>query len=388
VPKPRILVCNQFFYPGYKAGGPVQSLVQLIDELHTQYEFCVLTSAYDLNSTTPYPSVATNTFTTVTLNNKIELTVYYSTIKLTKTAFKNIVSFIKPNIVFVNGMFDYNYCVLPFLSTKFFSENNIRLVISPRGMLQAGALLQKKLKKQIFLTAIKLFTSIKNAYWHATDEQEKLDIIKHFPTAHQSIFVASNVTKKPINNSIWLNKKSGSLQLIYLSIITPKKNLLLVIQVLANCKQNISLHIYGAIKEAAYWQQCQQLIQQLPSNISVVYKNTVEPENVQQTLQQYHALILLTQGENFGHALFEALSVGRPIITSNFTPWQQLQQQYAGQNIDIKIPIQSIAKELDNWANFNQEGMDSYYNGAYKLATKYFNQQHYQQQYQRLFALN
>ncbi|MGG2383212.1 hypothetical protein, partial [Salmonella enterica] len=49
----------------------------------------------------------------------------------------------------------------------------------------------------------------------------------------------------------------------------------------------------------------------------------------------YDAMILLTRGENFGHAIFESFSVGVPVIISHFTPWHDLQKNKAGWNVEI-----------------------------------------------------
>jgi hypothetical protein len=55
MPKKKILVLYEYFYPGFKAGGPIQSLVNLVLAMQHQYEFYVATTAYDLQTAIPYP---------------------------------------------------------------------------------------------------------------------------------------------------------------------------------------------------------------------------------------------------------------------------------------------------------------------------------------------
>ena len=56
----KVVIVYEYFYPGFLAGGPIQSLVNMVKELHPLYDFTVITSAYDLNSTQPYLGVKTD----------------------------------------------------------------------------------------------------------------------------------------------------------------------------------------------------------------------------------------------------------------------------------------------------------------------------------------
>jgi hypothetical protein len=89
----------------------------------------------------------------------------------------------------------------------------------------------------------------------------------------------------------------------------------------------------------------------------------------------------------FGHALYESLSVGRPIITSQFTPWQNLQQQQAGININIQQPVQNIATQIDSMAALQNALYQLFCKGALQLANNYYYQQNFQQQYQQVFSI-
>src|SRR5262249_46684314 len=43
-----------------------------------------------------------------------------------------------------------------------------------------------------------------------------------------------------------------------------------------------------------------------------------------------------TLGENFGHAIFDALAVGCPVIVSDATPWQELSGKGAGWSLPLE----------------------------------------------------
>ena len=67
--KPKILFFYDYFFPGYKAGGPVQSLTNLIGALQYDYSFSVITTAYDLLSNEPYPAINQNEWNNISLPN-------------------------------------------------------------------------------------------------------------------------------------------------------------------------------------------------------------------------------------------------------------------------------------------------------------------------------
>lgn len=383
--KKTILIVYEYFFPGYKAGGPIQSLVNMVLALQQEYTFKVVTTAYDMHEVEPYPNIQLNSWNTVQLApNTPSIEVWYSaTPKIKIGTFKAIIQQSEASIVYVNGLFT-QWFTQPLVLKKSIQLKGIQIIICPRGMLQAGALSVKPLKKKLFLSAFKKAQLFKGVRWHATNEEEAADIHKNI-SKNAIAFVAYNIPKPPVTQIQPCSKQTGKLSLVYLSLITQKKNLLLLIDVLKNCSANIHLSIYGPIKDKAYWQQCEQLIQQMPSNIRIVYLGDVQPFEVQNTLEQYDAFVSLTKGENFGHALFEALSCGRPIITSYFTPWNNLQEKQAGWNVDI-YNLTSIAALLDALAHINKDEWMTYKQAAIKLARTYYYESDFAARYKQLFS--
>lgn len=382
--KKTILIVYEYFFPGYKAGGPIQSLVNMVLALQQEYTFKVVTTAYDMHAVEPYPNIQPNSWNTVQLApNTSPIEVWYNaTPKIKIGTFKKIIQQSDASIVYVNGLFT-QWFTQPLVLKKSIQLKGIQIIICPRGMLQAGALSVKPLKKKIFLAAFKRTQLFKGVRWHATNEEEAVDIHKNISTKAEAI-VANNIPKLPVIQVKPSTKKAGKLSLVYLSLITQKKNLLLLIEVLKNCSANIELSIYGPIKDKAYWLQCEQLIQQMPSNISIAYKGDVQPFEVQHTIEQYDAFVSLTKGENFGHALFEALSCGRPIITSYFTPWNNLQEKQAGWNVDIQ-QSNTISTLFNQLVDADSTQWNNYCTNAYAIANEYYEQLNLQQSYTTLF---
>ena len=55
-----ILIITGRYLPGYKDGGPVRSVKNLVDCLGEEYQFRILTCDRDHGDTQPYPNVKVN----------------------------------------------------------------------------------------------------------------------------------------------------------------------------------------------------------------------------------------------------------------------------------------------------------------------------------------
>lgn len=363
--KPRLLIVYDYFYPSYKAGGPVQSLTNLVYSLQNAFDIYVLTGAYDLNSNKLPENIKINGWCQVKLpKSKVFIKVWYAgRSEPGQLTIKQIIQDVNPCTVYLNGMFSFRFLLTPLLSIK-----NIRIIICPRGMLQTGALAGKSLKKRLYLSVLKISGILKKVSWHATNTNEQEDIIREFGN-NSKIFIAGNIPKKPVENFHFINKNRGELRLVYLSLITEKKNLLQLINIIASMKENISLDIYGPVKDEVYWKTCLRIIND--NKVKIKYKGDVQPDMVQEIFANYHSSVLLTKGENFGHALYESLSVGRPVITSYFTAWNQLNEKKAGWNVTISSNDE-IVKVITEVYHMDQSVYDLYCAGAYEIANDYY----------------
>ncbi len=384
--KPILLILYDYFIPGFKAGGPIQSLSNMVALLHDKYDFRVITQGYDLNTSAPYDNIVLNEWNNLYLEESTEPIPVFYTKKggLDFVAMHRLINQIKPNLVYINGIYTFRFSLQPLLLSYFTIGNlGYKIVVCPRGMLQQGALSVKPFKKKSYLLFLKLSGILKHILWHATNIEE-LEDIRHFLGNDFKAQIAHNIPRKPVTQVRSSNKKEGELHLVYLSLIAEKKNLDLLIRILLLCKGNISLDIYGPIKEPEFWHTCQDLIKQAPANIIIKYKGLVQPQNVQETLANYHALALLTKGENFGHALVESLGVARPIITSANTPWHFLEEKKAGWILPID-DIKLAAQKMEAICNLNEHRFMEYNHGAYQVVKQYFADNDFEQEYKQLF---
>lgn len=383
--KKTVVILYEYFFPGYKAGGPIQSLVNMIGALQLAYNFKVITTAHDLHSTETYTDISVDSWNDVMLPEcTLPIQVWYSkSFGISFSSLKRLIDESGAHIIYINGLFT-SWFIQPLILYKLGYFKHAQIIVSPRGMLQQGALQVKPFKKKLFIKLFNFLGLFKQVQWHATNTAEAEDIIRTIKN-NSGIHVAENIPKSPVQELLPSSKQSGQLSLIYLSLITEKKNLLYLIQVLSNCSAVIHLSIYGPVKDLTYWASCEKAIQLLPQNISVSYKKDVTPALVQTTIQQFDAFVSLTKGENFGHAIFEAFSSGRPVITSHYTPWNRLEKVQAGWNVSIE-DAKAVAHLVDSLAAMNAEQWSNYCENALELANAYFYKQHdFKELYKKMF---
>lgn len=381
--KKRLLILYDWFYPGFRAGGPIQSLTNLVIALQQEFEMYVITGAYDLNANIPYNGININSWNEVYLQETDgPVRIFYGAkYTLSLPLLKKIIKFVNPDTIYFNGLFSYHFFVLPLLAIRINAEK-IKIIVCPRGMLKAGALAGKSIKKKIYLSFLLLSGLLKNVYWHATNREEADNIREHFKI-NKGIVIASNIPKIPYQQISFPNKAKDHLKLVSLSLINEHKNILLLIQLISTIHSNITLDIYGPVIDEPYWKKCLTIINEFPDRIK--YMGTVQPTDVQEVLSNYHALILCTKGENFGHSIYESFSVGRPVITSHFTPWNNLDVEMAGVNMDISN-ITKCRSELNRFCKMEKSEFDEYCIGAHNIALQYFKKINPKMLYYDLFS--
>ena len=254
-------------------------------------------------------------------------------------------------------------------------------IISVRGMLHPAALSQKKIKKTAFLSLWKFFDWHRRGIFHATDEIEQLYIQKCFGD-EVVVHIAGNYSrafsqKSPV-------KKVGAIKLSTIALISPMKSHLLILQALAQAPALIEYNIYGPVKDMQYWQQCLEEMKELPVNIAVQYHGEIEPNKIEQALHESHVFILPSKSENFGHAIFEAFTAGKPVITSLSTPWQNLEENHAG--INVSLDNQSIADAILHFSEMDNETYKQWSDGAVKYANEFLNEALLGKQYAEMFG--
>lgn len=362
--KQKILLCIDWFHPAYKAGGPIRSAVNFIEHFHAAYDIYVWTSAYDLGETAPLSNIKINQWG----DFEGKASVFYATTdQLTYASLRKQIEFVQPDHIYLQSFFSKVFTLYP-LWMKWRGTIRQKIVLAPRGMLKESALSFKPGKKKIFLHLFKMMRLHRMIRFQATDAQEKQDILRHFPEA--DLVLAPNLPGKVAIHPYPIIKAAGTLKILFVGRVHPIKNLLYLLKTLHAVKGDIILTIIGVNEQEAYWKECEQEIAQLPSTINVQFLGERSHDQIINQIERHHIFALPTRGENFGHAIFEALSNGRPVIISDQTPWRNLAVKDAGWDISLEhasLFSAAIQKAVD----WNQQEFDRFAQGALNVSADF-----------------
>lgn len=321
----KVLLLTGCYLPGYKGGGPIKTISNLVNTTSDILEYNIVTSDRDLGDKRPYSSVKIGQWNL--MGNSY---VYYS-----ETGIKGLLKIcsiiLKKDyqVIYLNSFFSLKFSIIPFLLATILRKN---IIVAPRGEFSEGALDLKFLKKKLYLSFFKIF-SLKNTVFQASSSFESSDI-KKVLGQDAKIFIAENIGSKKYAKNLAF-KDSSALKIVFLSRISPIKNLTYALKILSKVTSPIIFDIYGPLEDKSYWQECLDIIDKIPVNIKVKYKGALDPNLVVDTLSKYDLFFMPTQGENYGHAITEALCAGLPVLVANTTPWRDLYKKGIGWDISL-----------------------------------------------------
>jgi glycosyltransferase involved in cell wall biosynthesis len=347
--RPVILAVTDFYSPGFKGGGPIRSVTNLVDHLADQFVFRIVTRDRDLGDAESFPSARPGEWQQVG-----SALVYYQ-----RPSDRRGIPWLR----FLRRV-EYDLLYL----NSFFSRTTIRtlilrrmgllprrpLVLAPRGEFSPQARELKPGRKRWYLRFAGSAGLLDGIVWQASSEHERRDILEvlerllgHATTVRS----APNLTPiarveigadlPPLHRERTASgrrKSPGHARLVFLARIARIKNLDYALTLLREVRSDVELDVYGPLEDATYWNECSRIIAELPPNVAVTYRGQVSPERVLEVLGQYDLLLMPTRAENFGHAILEALTAGCPVMISDGTPWRDLAAAGAGWDLPLADP--------------------------------------------------
>jgi len=311
-----------YYYPGYKAGGALRTIENMVSTLGDRLEFHIVTSDRDYGDIEAYQGVNLNHWNRIGKGFVFYLPSntfkYYYIFKLIK---KNCNS----EVIYFNSFFNINFTIYPLLICKLLNFK-ARIIVAPRGEFSNGALSFNFFKKNLFIKIMKISRLFKNVNWQASSQIEKDEIISIMGVSGEQVKIASDLTNSDFKyrNGLTLKhkKKNNALKIIFISRIKRKKNLHFLLMVLSMISTSkVQLNIYGPIEDTIYWDECTKIINSLSQNITVHFHGVVARIALEEVFTENDLFIFPTLSENFGHVIFESLSFGVPVVISDQTPW-------------------------------------------------------------------
>lgn len=343
-----ILIMVPGYLPGFKSGGPIRTVSNMVESLGDEVSFSVVCLDRDLGDKEPYSSIDKTDW-----NQQGKAKVFYiepglrGTLKLT-----SILRKVKFDSIHLNSFLSFKFSILPLLILKILRINT-PVILGPRGEFSQGALAFNAKRKQLFIRFIKLIKLYRGVIWHASSTYEREDIIRVIGES-ASTKIAIDIADSKLNILIPKRDIAQPLRIAFISRISPKKNLDYALKIISDLKEPIVFDVYGPIEDEAYWKSSLQIANNLPINIKFNYLGSLQPEAVTQTLANYDLFFFPTRGENFGHVIAEALFAGLPVLISDQTPWRQLSEKGIGWDISL-IDRKSFPSAIQECFNYSSD---------------------------------
>ncbi len=331
--RPVFLTFADYYLPGYKAGGPIRAISNLVNSFSGVFQFDIVTRDRDLGDNEPYPGVSVDEWTRVGAA-RIH---YLSRRRLSLIGLLRLIQDRAFDAIYLNSFFS-SIAVRVLLLRRFGVIASVPVILAPRGEFSPSALQFKGNRKRAYIALARIADMCRNVTWQASSEHELRDIFRVWDTKS---LPRVEITPEMLADTLTATrprrreKVEGYLEAAIILRISDKKNLDGALRLLFGVRGNMTLSIYGPIEDPHYWEECEKLIAMLPPNVKAVYHGALAHEQVHQVLATKDLFFFPTIGENFGHAIVEALEAGCPVLISDRTPWRDLAKYGVGWDIPL-----------------------------------------------------
>lgn len=356
MPKPVILTLVDYYLPGYKAGGTIRSLANLVQQLGDEFRFKIVTRDRDHQDMAPYPDVLVNGW-----NEVGKASVYYASAKMrTPAGMRRILRDSGCDVLYPNSLLSPSFSILPLTLRRLGLIHLCPVVLAPRGEFAPGAMALKARKKQAFWRVARAAGLLRGLTWQAGSPAEARDMRAWLGPAQPIVVARDPSGAIPSKVRPRGRGRQGPLRVVFLARISAIKNLEGALAILRGIKGQLLFEIYGPIEEDAIWERCRAAIATLPANVTARYRGVLTPDQVPEVLAGYDVFFFPSSSESFGHVILEALAAGLPVVTSDRTPWRGLAAAGVGFDLPLEKPelfraaferiLASSAEDLDAWS--------------------------------------
>ncbi|EOS7905916.1 glycosyltransferase family 4 protein, partial [Enterococcus hirae] len=231
---------------------------------------------------------------------------------------------LKPDLVWFSGIL---HPEIKLYTMRLSRKLNFPVLFSPRGEVSRDRVTNLKAYKKVpYLFLARRLGFYKGAWFHATSDDEFEGLKYYIGAPADRISYVRNIPVMPDNYRDDYEKKSGEIRIVFISRIHEVKNLKFAVEVATKVKNyNVIFDVYGPKESQDYWDECEEIGKNAPTNVKLNYCRVLAPDEVGSTFKKYDCFLFPTINENYGHVIAESLANGCPVILSKgTTPWDDL----------------------------------------------------------------
>lgn len=380
----RILFLTPYFFPGFRAGGPQQTVANIADMYGDCADIYILTQNYDLGIKVQYEGVKTGKW----LPYRKAKVKYLPKHMYNYFGIKR--EYQKFAVVYSCGMFDAN--TISVLAVHRLARKKKKLYLAPMGVFSRRAIHSKYFKKIAFLKCMCILAMFQDIIWSFSSVKELEDARRVLGKNVIKKYMIAEDVPRPADFDYYRSeaqnylKESGNIRIVFISRICRQKNLEFDIDILKGIKSGkVQFDIFGIVEDQGYWGECKKKIQELSENVEVRYLGTVKPHQVISVFSKYDIFLFPTKGENYGHVVYEALCAGCVPVVSNTTPWDILKERGAGEIISYG-DIERFREIVKYYIKMGKKEMAVKRKKAIDLAEEKYDQSRKRNEYAPLFG--
>ena len=289
----------------------------------------------------------------------------------------------KFDLVYLNSFHDAQFTIPLLVLRRLGLFRRYPVLIACRGEFSAQARTMKRRRKRLYRAVLAKTDMLKGVSFHFTSHVEERDFVDVMGVASDR-HVAANVVSIPAF-ACSDDARVSVCRLAFVGRVSPIKNLDVAIRALNHVTAPVTLRIFGSVESAGYLAACLAALDRSRTHVHVVYEGELAPHAVHQVWQTTDMLFLPSQSENFGHAIFEALSHGVPALIGDNTPWRNLEVREAGFDLPV-ADEKAFARKIDVFAGLDASARHRFRLGARRCAQEWVDSAAAVETTQKMFA--
>ena len=132
--KKTILILTGQYLPGFKGGGPIKSIANIIEHFGDEFNFKIITADRDLGDTESYKNISVNEWVK---KCNVEI-IYLSPEKQSFRYIKEIINNVDYDLMYLTGYFSPIFTLIPIILRKLKLIKPKSVLLAPRGDFSEG----------------------------------------------------------------------------------------------------------------------------------------------------------------------------------------------------------------------------------------------------------
>jgi glycosyltransferase involved in cell wall biosynthesis len=210
-------------------------------------------------------------------------------------------------------------------------KKKIPYVISPRGMLEPGALKFSSFKKRVAGVSFQNKNLMLAECLHATGELEAKNL-RRYGLKNPIAVIPNGLAVNKFNEFLEKGKFTGNHTILFLSRIHPKKGVMSLIEAWAELESIYKewILVIAGNDENQYEKKLKLQARKMNIAHRIRFVGPVYGDKKKELFRNSDLFVLPSLSENFGIVIAEALASGTPVITTQETPWEDLVRYKCG----------------------------------------------------------